>query len=314
MCKHWLFSFGVLLFNTPLFAATDVPTPPKLQFVFADKAAAPYEAEISQLVAKAYQQYQPLFQGYPRDLQGVPYRHLQLHVNTGDKPGGEADPAQVSLTISDKVLFGYASWRTLLLHEVFHLWNAESFRYASQQEQWFNEGMTDFYAYRTACRIGLISPQQALSIAALPLGYYSSTRQQISMRAAADISKKEHYFLIYHGGWVVAMVLDFDIRQRSQGKHSLDDLMRWLYQHKPRQQQLYQLEDLVIGLKQSTGLDYQSFFNRHVQGTEKIPVAEYFDIGRAAWQLEFNESPSADAALLYQTLGCADARSPDSHR
>ncbi|MDZ7869320.1 MAG: hypothetical protein U5L02_09025 [Rheinheimera sp.] len=303
LCRHWWFSISFLLFSTTLFAATNLSTPPALQFIFADKTAATHEAEIQQLVNKAYQHYQPLFQGYPRDLQGVPYQHLQLSVRSGDKPGGEADPGQVSLTISDQVLFGYASWQTLLLHEVFHLWNAESFRYASQQEQWFNEGITDYYAYRTACRIGLISPQQALSIAALPLGYYSSAKQQLSMRAAADVSKKQHYFLIYNGGWVVAMVLDFDIRKRSQGKHSLDDLMRWLYQHKPRHQQLYQLDDLVFGLKQSTGLDYQSFFNRYVHGTAKVPVADYFDLGRAAWQLEFNEKPSADSELLYQTLG-----------
>lgn len=276
-------------------------------FTFADQTAAQQRQAITTLIDQAYAEYVPIFGGLPRDEQGKPYQQLQVQVKSGALPGGEADPGVISITVSDKTLFGYASWQTLVLHEIFHLWSAESFRYASQQEQWFNEGVTDFYAYRTACRIGLITPQQALTIAALPLGYYSSADQPFSLRKAAEVSKTANYFLVYNGGWVTAMVLDMDIRQRTANQHSLDDLMRWLYQHKPRHKALYTQQDLLAGLKATTGLDYSGFFSRYIEGTEKIPVATYFNLGRAAWELAFGEMPSAQSQLLYQTLGFPSA-------
>jgi len=305
VCTFLLLNTPSLLADTGLKTTTgpDLTQVPLLQFEFKDQAASQYQDEVKQLVEQAFQRYVPLFQGHPRDSDGNPYRQLTLKIKTADMPGGEADPGVVELSINPRQIFGYANWRTLLLHEVFHLWNAESFRYASQKEQWFNEGFTDFYAYKTAAQLGVLSPAQALANTALPLGYYQSAAQPFSMRQAAEVSKTDHYFLVYNGGWVTALVLDLDIRKRSQGAHSLDDLMRWMYQHKPRHQQLYQLADILTGLQQSTGLDYQDFFARYIDGKEKIPLAEYLDLGKAAWQLEFHQTPTDASKRLYQSIG-----------
>jgi predicted metalloprotease with PDZ domain len=50
--------------------------------------------------------------------------------------------------------------------------------------------------------------------------------------------KFQNYFLLYHGGWVVAMLLDEDIRTRSNGEKSLEDLMRWMHRNFPRHEHL----------------------------------------------------------------------------
>lgn len=104
-------------------------------------------------------------------------------------------------------------------------------------------------------------------------------------------------------GWVAAMVLDQDIRRRTENKHSLDDAMRWLYQHFNRVEKLYKLEDIVAAIKQSSGLDYQSFFARYIDGTSIIPVTEYFDLGKALWDFKFNAKYQYKHRYLYYSLG-----------
>ena len=174
--------------------------------------------------------------------------------------------------------FGFGSWQTLLLHELFHLWSAESFRYKDGREHWFNEGVTEYYAFKAAVQLGLVSAEDMLSKAAFPIGYYSASEGigKISMREAGKTNntKFDNYFLVYHGGWVVAMIIDREIRERTGGEKSLDDLMRWMYEHFPRHQKLYTFSDIINGLKTVTNSDYTDFLSRYVDGVERIPVSE----------------------------------------
>jgi len=94
--------------------------------------------------------------------------------------------------------------------------------------------------------------------------------------------------LVYHGGWVTAMVLDYDIRARTNNKKNLDNLMRWLYENFQRTERLYDMDDIVAGIKITTGLDYTNFFLKYVNGREVIPVSDYFDLGKALWDFKFN--------------------------
>lgn len=288
--------------STILFEGKDV----RLTLEFSQPEAAKYQDEVIQLADHAFSQHKKLFGGLPRDLQGKPYRDVKVSINLAEQIGGDADPGEVSLTIADNGLFGYASWQTVLIHELFHLWNAESFRYADNREQWFNEGVTDFYTYQTAARLGLLTPQQALQIAALPVGYYSSFENtgKLSMREATinKHSKIDNYFLVYNGGWVTGMLLDRDIRQRSQGQYSLDNLMRWLYRNYPRHERSYSMEDIVLGLQQSCQLDFADFFKRYIDGKQLLPL-EQLPLGKAAWALAFNPSSENPYPWLYQTLG-----------
>ncbi len=283
-----------------------------IDYRFHDKESQLLEAKISHIISQAFEHFSQLFNGHPRDLNANEYHKIKVKVNYSDRIGGEADPQFIELTLSNKELFGYASWETVLIHEVFHLWNAESFRYKDGSEQWFNEGVSDFYAFQTAAAFGIHSPSEALHKAALPIAYYTSSSKQhpLSMRKAGKSkkSKIENYFLVYNGGWVTAMVLDFQIREQTQGKKSLDDLMRWLYKNFPRDKKKYELSDIKAGLKLTTGNDFSDFFKRYIEGSETIPVDAYFDIGKASWAYEFEKSsatskPNQTHNTLYQVLG-----------
>ncbi|QPG06664.1 hypothetical protein IT774_05795 [Salinimonas marina] len=204
-------------------------------------------------------------------------------------------------------MFGFGGWKTVLLHEIFHLWSAESIRYKDGREHWFNEGFTEYYAFKTALQLGLISADEATSIAAFPIGYYSASNGlgKISMRDAgkSNETKFENYFLVYHGGWVVAMILDHEIRLKTNGAKSLDDLMTYMYLNYPRHKKLYSTEDIVLGLEKTTGINFSDFINQYVIGVQTIPVSDYFNLSNAIWSYKFNKHNKSNYKYLYQTLG-----------
>jgi len=278
-----------------------------INYQFMDDASANLETELNALITRAFAIYTELFNGLPRDKQGKEYSEFTLHVKQGTNMGGEADPGIIMLTWNNKQLFGLASWQTLLLHELFHLWSAESFRYEDGREHWFNEGFAEYYAYKTAVQLGLISERDMLSFAAIPIGHYFSSLglRNISMRNAGKHNKTkfENYFLVYHGGWVVAMVLDHDIRKRTNDKANLDDLMRWMYTNFPREKSLYNIGDIIAGLNQLTKFDYHDFFELYVDGTEPLPLTKHLPISDALWAFEFKKRERAKFNRLYRTLG-----------
>ncbi|MGI5310796.1 hypothetical protein [Rheinheimera sp. WS51] len=279
----------------------------KINYQFLDRTSIDKEPEITELVSSAFSLFSKLFGGLPRDLAGKEYSEISIKVKQGNHLGGEADPQLIILTWSNGDMFGYGNWKTLLLHEIFHLWSAESIRYKDGSEHWFNEGFAEYYSFKAAAQLGLISAEEAISIAASPIGYYSASKGlgQISMRDAGKSNKTkfDNYFLIYHGGWVVAMILDQEIRSKTDGKKSLDDVMAYMYKNYPRNRKLYNIEDISNSIKKTTDVGFSEFLNKYVNGTQTIPISNYLHLSDAIWSYKFNTPNKLKYKYLYQTLG-----------
>ena len=125
------------------------------------------------------------------------------------------------------------------------------------------------------------------------------------MRKAGQNNKTkfQNYFLIYHGGWVVAMVLDHDIRKRTKEQACLDDLMRWMYLHFPRDKSLYQAKDILVGLASIVDYDYTPFYDKYINGKKTIPVSNYLPLSDALWAFEVKKHDQIKYRSLYNTLG-----------
>jgi len=279
----------------------------KINYRFLDRNSIHKEKEITNVVSQAFEVYTKLFGGLPRDLSGNEYSEISIQVKQGKHQGGEADPQLILLTWSNGNMFGYGDWRTLLLHEVFHLWSAESIRYKDGREHWFNEGFTEYYAFKTAVQLGFISAEEAISIAAFPIGYYSASKGLgiISMREAGrnNKTKFDNYFLIYHGGWVVAMILDQEIRSKTNGAKSLDDFMAYMYKNYHRDKKLYDFDDLLLSIEKTTDVNFTDFLNKYVNGTQAIPISKYLHLSDALWSHKFNKNNKSQYKYIYQTLG-----------
>jgi hypothetical protein len=258
----------------------------RVALVLADTGARPLRTEAERVVRGGLEAFTAIFGGSPRDPAGRTARALTVRLSAGVANEGDSDPGVVTVVAGERPVFGFYTWRMVLLHELFHLWSAESFRYRDDREQWFNEGVAEYYTLRTATRLGLVAPEAAPGIVGAVAGFYSTAPGlgRVSLREAGSTpdNKRAHYVLVYHGGWLAGTVLDVDLRRHSKGARSLDDLMRWLYAKRDAGRRRYGLDDLVEGLETATGRDYRAFMSRYVDGTEVLPVREYLDLGDAA--------------------------------
>lgn len=270
---------------------------------FSDSGLKKFEPRLRTLLEEAFSEYVGLFGGMPKSKDGSDYTQLKLKVSQG--MGGEADPEYIELRINDTKLFGFYSWEMTLLHEVFHLWSAETFRYSSDREQWFNEGATEYYTFKLAVKLGIISQQEVASRFLFPVGSYLSaqglTKTSMSLAPLVDGGKRDHYFLIYHGGLVAAMVLDYQIRANSNNIFSLDYLMRELYLSKSRENR-YTNQTLVELIDSSTGFKAKSFFDRYIEGKQIIPVGRYLDLGLLEFRLKAPEAQKLKRDRILESM------------
>ena len=77
---------------------------------------------------------------------------------------------------------------------------------------------------------------------------------------------------------MAGMILDHQIRSRSNGEFTLNDLMKEIYKTHSRDN-LYSSDSILKILLDSMALDFSPFFERYIYGNEVIPVGNYFDIG-----------------------------------
>lgn len=254
-----------------------------LEIEFSTEQSKVYKDRLISLVDMYIYEASKLFGGLPKKLDGSFYTRLHLKL-TSNGFGGEADPEFIELRgIGDRKLFGFYNWEIVLLHEVLHLWSAETFLYADDQEQWFNEGVTEYITFRLAAKLGVLKKDQVLNAFSKPIGNYLSAKGigEHSLRSVGKTSelKKAHYFLLYHGGFVAGMILDHQIRSRSNGKFTIDDLMRGLYKTHSRDNR-YSSDSVLKLINTNMNIDFSAFFERYIDGNEIMPVGNYFDMGQ----------------------------------
>jgi len=279
-----------------------------VEVTFANDSLARLGPQLQRTLTGGVARYQTLFAGPPKNPDGSAATRLRVSVRPDAFGGGDSDPGVIQLLVAPRPVFGFYEWRFTLLHELFHLWAAESFRYATQREQWFNEGAAEFYALQTAAQLGIIDAVTAIRIAATAVGFYQSAgdRPMISI-ADAGSRKAEEYFLVYEGGWAALLLLDRNIRAQTRGTNSLDDLMHWMYASFDRGHP-YTNADIARGLELATGMNFQAWFDRHITGTQPLPV-QTLNLGENlrliyARVAGARDIPAPDAVLL-QSLGLA---------
>jgi predicted metalloprotease with PDZ domain len=205
---------------------------------------------------------------------------------------------------------GLAGAGTALLdtisHEFFHAWNVERIRPASLEpfdfsqanmsgELWFAEGFTSYYGQLTMRRAGLADEGETLgsfgaSINALHLSPGVALRSAVEMSQLAPfvdaavyidrVNWENTYLSYYTHGASLGLGLDLMLRDRSDGRVSLDDYMRAVWEEHGRVPgpspghvgRPYTLADLrrILGDVSGDTTFAAAFFDRHVEGHEPI--------------------------------------------
>lgn len=205
-------------------------------------------------------------------------------------------------------------------HEFFHLWNVKRIRpavmvpYDYQKEahttlHWFTEGVTDYYTSLALQRCGLYARETyygilARTIEALENNYAAKVISPSQSSWDSWLSRSEytppyHRISYYTLGSRSGLLLDLEIRKRTEGKKSLDDVFRALFKDYYEAGKGVGERDIQKVCAAVTGSSFDAFFDAYIHGTKAIDYDKLF----APFGLELEAKPRK--ALEYEALGIA---------
>ncbi|MFL6254303.1 MAG: M61 family metallopeptidase [Pyrinomonadaceae bacterium] len=227
----------------------------------------------------------------------IPYRDYTFLLMLGEKGGGGLEHLNSTALMWRRFGFSTADdWRglhTLFAHEFFHLWNVKRIRpdalgpFDYTQENytrllWVAEGITSYYENVHVRRAGLMSDRKYLDVMARDIQTMQQTPGRLvqSLEEASfdawikqyrpDENTVNSSISYFDKGAIVGLLLDLEIRRRSNGAHSLDDVMRALYQDFFKQNRNYTPEDFQRTAEAAAGGSLEDFFRRYVRGREEL--------------------------------------------
>lgn len=178
----------------------------------------------------------------------------------------------------------------LLSHEYYHAWNVKRIRptemwpYEYDRRQstpllWVAEGITDYYAHVMLTRTGLWGENEFVRAVHQ---WIVSVEGQPERQAVEDASvntwmepKLGDRYLYYDKGALLGLLLDIEIRQATQDRHTLDDVMRTLYGEHYLKGRGFDTDDFLAYVGEFVGEDaVREFYRRYVDGREPLPYRE----------------------------------------
>jgi predicted metalloprotease with PDZ domain len=216
--------------------------------------------------------------GYPR---------FGFNVEPGDRTTSSG-PNSTQQTVRD-----YRGFLALVSHEFFHVWNVKRIRpdalgpfdYTKENYTkllWVAEGITDYYADLVLRRANLISETDFLSATARSF----QTLQNTPGRLAQSVEESSYDSWIkyyrqdensinsqvsyYDKGAIVGLLLDLEIRKKSNGTKSLDDVMRYLLAEFFKKERNYSPEDFQKAAEMMAGSSLEEFFAKYVRGRDEL--------------------------------------------
>lgn len=257
---------------------------------------------------------------------GLPYRDYTFiyHLVDRERRSGVEHANSTAIIFNRRDFHArrhYDEFLNLTAHEYLHLWNIKRIRplgwgpfdysrEAYTTSHWFTEGITSYYSGLILVRAGLWTPAQFYEDMAAHFSSHerSGGRDLMSLEEASwnnwlkPDNAPETTVSYYEKGAVVGWMLDLEIRKRSGGDRSLDDVMRELDRTFGASGTAYGGEDLLRAIREISGSDFSDFYAAYVAGRGSLPLDSFLrPIGLELACIE--DPPEAD-------LGIAVDRAP----
>jgi len=229
----------------------------------------------------------------------IPWEHYTtLLVFDSTLDGGSAlEHSNSHVGIYDPQFVGNPILALITAHEMFHAWNVKRMRptdlvpydYTRTQPTtllWVSEGITDYYADLALVRGGIL-PAQA---------FYQLTTFKVSSVADAPPVALEDaslttwiaptdgtHTIYYPKGSLAGMLLDILIRDETDNRASLDDVMRDLYQGTYKKGEGFTLAQWWEAVERvAPGRSFEDFYARYIDGRDEFPYADVLPLGGMA--------------------------------
>lgn len=269
-------------------------------------------------------------------FRNAPYHRYVWHfiVNPGFGTGGGLEHLSGTQIGLGSALIG-PGIESFLGHEYFHLWNVKRIRskvlgpfdYLNLPKTgalWWLEGVTDYYASLLPYRYGKSSREGFLNTivrtesginrnpARLEVSpYQSSFRLDESSGARGNSGSNGGYKISFYSlGWLCGFCLDTEIRSQTAGKHSLDDVIRALYDLCKNSKPGFEEDEIRKQCVRFGGTELGPFYDRIVMTPGELHIEDQLaKVGlkvRAETQTPiasgFLASPNSDGTLTVRML------------
>ncbi|HKN59168.1 MAG TPA: PDZ domain-containing protein [Gemmatimonadaceae bacterium] len=207
---------------------------------------------------------------------------------------------------------------SLYAHEIFHAWNVKRLRpsdlwpYRYDQEQptrllWISEGITDYYADLAEVRGGIVNAK----------GFYDLTSDKMSQVDAlpptaledASLSTWVHprdgtEYIYYPKGSLAGLLIDIMIRDASDNRSSLDDVMKTLYNAAYKSGRGFTSDEWWATVtKAANGKSFRDFYARHIDGREPFPYDRVLPLAGLRVARDTSHVPQLGIASLQDSTG-----------
>jgi predicted metalloprotease with PDZ domain len=228
---------------------------------------------------------------------GLPYARYVFLIHATTRNGGGTEHIN-SAALATKATFSRRAEHCtdlvgLISHEFLHTWNVKRLRPKGMdpydwtaenyyRELWIAEGGTSYLHNLLLMRSGFSSARKYLDGIAYAVqsdrrrpGNTVQSLSECSFDAWVKFSRgtQQAYNAetnLYEKGAHVCLLLDLEIRHRSNNKFSFDDLMRTLYKKFPLGSSGYTVDDVQKVGEELTGNSLQEFFDSYVHGTKPL--------------------------------------------
>jgi len=262
-----------------------------------------------------------------RDVFGdLPYKRYVYQIHAGPGLSGGTEHLNSTIMQTSRAAFedpaAYARFLGLVSHEMFHTWNVKRLRPADLKPYdythenytrllWLVEGATSYYDHLCLVRAGLADAREYIDglgpMIAAELGRPGWRRQSLEEssfdawitfnKPTPDAANSTVSF--YGKGALICLLIDMEIRVRTDGAASFDDLFRLLYRRFPLDGPGYTAADVLAALREITGSGFEPFFASYIAGTE-VP-----DVEKALRTVGVECRPDADDENALPSLGVA---------
>lgn len=180
--------------------------------------------------------------------------------------------------------------RDVAAHEFFHIvtplnvhseeiGNFDFINPKMSKHLWLYEGVTEYFATHVQLYEDLYDMETFLDkirdYILTSKTYYNDTLPFTEMSANVLDKYANEYGNVYQKGALIGMVLDVRLRELSQGKYSLRDLMLDLSKTYGKEN-AFKDDELFDKITELTYPEIRDFFARYVEGSEPLPLEETF--------------------------------------
>ncbi len=230
----------------------------------------------------------------------------------------------------------YLNFLTLCSHEYFHTWNIKQIKPAAflpynlesesyTQQLWVFEGFTSYYEDRMAYLAGVISEEEYLKLLSQVITRVERGKgRELQSVAESSFDAWTRFYMqdqnapnaivsYYAKGKLIAMCLDLSLRELSNNQHSLDDVVKYMWQYFGKPGKGLSEGELDSILQSEFGLELEQTIKPWVYATAPLPLAEL--LARAgvelSWQaVDSYKNLSADKKSSEVNLGATVKQNP----